>query len=95
MTVEASSSGGAQKDSHVLGADIGGLLTKIPNFEARIREIDEAINVEPAVFKSNIPNPDPYLAISSKERLFGSNGSAMENLGSPLKFLEKGMTNEK
>ena len=59
MTVEVSSSGGAQRDSHVNGTDTRDPRTKIPDFEARIKEIDEAINAEPAVLKSNISNPNP------------------------------------
>ena len=89
MTVEVSSSGGAQRDSHVNGTDTRDPRTKIPDFEARIKEIDEAINAEPAVLKSNISNPNPYLAISGKERNIGSNGSTRKILGSPLKSPKK------
>ena len=89
MTMEVSSSDAAQRDSHVNGTDIGDPRTKIPDFEARIKEIDEAINAEPAVLKSNISNPNPYLAISGKERNIGSNGSTRKILGSPLKSPKK------
>ena len=89
MPVEVSSNGGAQRDSHMHGTNTGGPHTKILDFEARIKEIDEAINAEPAILKSNISNPDPYLAISRKEHNIGSNGSTRKILGSPLKSPEK------
>lgn len=89
--MEASSSGDAQEDSHVPGANTGGPHTKIPDFEVRIKEIDEAINAKPTVMNSNMPNPESSMTIAGKERRLGSNGSANKNQGSPLKALEKEM----
>lgn len=89
MSVDVRSSDEAQSESHVHGTDTGGPHTQIPNFEVRIREIDEAINADPTFLKSNIPNLDPYLAISGKEWHSGSNVSIMKSLGSPSKSSEK------
>lgn len=52
----------------------GGPHTKMPDFEVRIKEIDEAINAEPTVMNSNMPNPESSMTIAGKERRLGSNG---------------------
>lgn len=44
MYVDVRSSGSAQNESHVHGTNTIGPHTQIPDFEARIREIDEAIS---------------------------------------------------
>lgn len=46
----------------------------MPDFEVRIKEIDEAINAEPTVMNSNMPNPESSMTIAGKERRLGSNG---------------------
>nr|POE92068.1 hypothetical protein CFP56_27715 [Quercus suber] len=81
MSIEVSSSGKAQRVSHVHGTDIGGPHTKIQDFEA--------INAEPAVLKSNILNPDPYLVISGKERNIGVM-VVQGNSGISIKVIGKG-----
>ena len=89
MYVDMRSSDSTQNESHVHGTNTMGPHTQIPDFEARIREIDEAINSDPAFLNSNSPNPDPSLTISGKKRHIGINVRLMEDLGSLLTFQKR------
>ena len=86
MSVDVRSSNDTQNESHVHGTNTMGPHTQIPDFEARIKEINEAINSDPTFLNSNIPNPDPSLTIPGKEQYIGSNG----RFGISIKVFGKG-----
>lgn len=79
------------------GTDTAGVQNQIPNFEAMIRDIDDAINTEPVFSNSKAGNSESLLAINDKDLHFGSNGSTIKDMGSPIQLLgkeEDKLTNE-
>ena len=82
-SMEVVSNGDAQMDDrHMLGIDTTSPQKQIPNFEAMIRDIDEAINTEPDFLNSKVHNLDSSLAMIGKDLHFRNNGGITEDLGS-------------
>ena len=82
-SMEVVSNSNAQMDDrHVLGIDTTSSQKQIPNFEAMIRDIDEAINTEPDFLNSKVHNLDSSLAMIGKDLHFRNNGGITEDLGS-------------
>lgn len=82
-SMEVVSNSDAQMDDrHVFGIDTTSPQKQIPNFEAMIRDIDEAINTKPDFLNSKVHNLDSSLAMIGKDLHFRNNEGIIEDLGS-------------
>ena len=89
-SMEVTSSGGVQgSNTHVHDSMIAGLQKRIPDFEAMIREIDEAINTEPDFLNSKVHTQVPSQAKMGKDKCAGINADFSENEGRQSQILEK------
>lgn len=82
MSMEVVRSGGTQgRYRHVLDSGTAGPHKQISDFEARLRNINEAINLEPEISKPNVQNPVHSLAMIGKYQNVRINAGVMEDLG--------------
>uniref|UniRef100_A0A7N2MJG7 Uncharacterized protein n=1 Tax=Quercus lobata TaxID=97700 RepID=A0A7N2MJG7_QUELO len=89
-SMEVGSNDDAQtRDRHVHGSDTTGPQKQIPNFLVIIRDIDEAINMDPEFSNSNVHNQDSSLAIIGNDQHVGINGDTTEDLGIHTQNLKK------
>lgn len=90
MIMEVASDGGDQmEDGHVQETDTAGPQNKILDFEAMIRDIDEAINTELVFSNSKVCNSEASAAMNGKDLHFGNNGSITKDLGVSIRSLKK------
>ena len=88
--MEAASSGGVQGcDKHVHDFVTAGPYKKIPDFEAMIRDIDEAINMEPDFLNSKVHIQVPSQARIGKDQCAGINADFSEDVGMQSQILRK------
>ena len=89
-SMEVASSGGVQgSNTHVHDSMIVGLQKRIPDFEAMIREIDEAINTEPDFLNSKVHTQVPSQAKMGKDKCAGINADFSEDEGRQSQILKK------
>ena len=89
-SMEVTSSGGVQgSNTHVHDSMIAGLQKRIPDFEAMIREIDEAINTEPNFLNSKVHTQVPSQAKMGKDKCTGINADFSEDEGRQSQILKK------
>uniref|UniRef100_A0A7N2LPZ3 DUF4283 domain-containing protein n=1 Tax=Quercus lobata TaxID=97700 RepID=A0A7N2LPZ3_QUELO len=82
MSMEVMSSGGTRGcDRHVLESGTVIPQKQIPDFEARLEDIDEAINSKPEISKPNVQNLVHSLAMIGKYQNVGINVGVTEDLG--------------
>ena len=82
MSMEVVRSGGAQMhDRHVHGNDTASPHKQILDFEAMIRDIDEAINTDPKFLNSKGHNLNPSVSMISNDLHIGNNTVMTEDLG--------------
>ena len=89
MMAEMSNDGGQIEDGHVPETDTAGALNQILDFEAMIRDIDDAINTKPVFSNSKADNSESSVAIIGEDLNFRSNGSITKDLGSLVQILKK------
>lgn len=77
------------EDGHMSGTNTAGAQNQISDFEAMIRDIDEAINMEPVFSNSKAGNSESLLAIDGNDLHCGSNGSTIKDMGSSIQLLGK------
>lgn len=77
------------RDRHVHGNVTVGPQKQILDFEAMIRDIDEASNADPDFLNIKVHNPDPSLAMIGKDLDIGNNIGITEDLGPHPQNLKK------
>nr|POE99167.1 g-type lectin s-receptor-like serine/threonine-protein kinase [Quercus suber] len=89
MMEEVSNGGDQMDDGHMFETDTTGAQDKISDFEAMIKNINDAINTEPSFSVSKAGNSKTSLALIDKDLHFGSNESITKDLGFPIQIRER------
>ena len=90
MSMEVVSSSSTQgRDRHMLDFGTACPQKQIPDFEARLKDIDEAINSESEISKPNVQNPIHSLAMIGMYQNVGINAGVTEDLGMYSQNLNK------
>ena len=89
-SMEVTSRGGVQEsDTHVHDSMTAGPQTRIPDFEAMIKEIDEAISTEPDFLNSKVHTQVPSQVKMGKDKCAGIYADFSEEEGRKSQILEK------